>query len=107
MKTRTWLMLAFALAFFWLVFSPIRVRAQQEPDDPNWRERGFERVRKFQDELEKLRNEMEENRREFERMQNDLERAIQKLSNRPSLNPKSRFLDIHDYGQVFRNPELT
>ena len=99
MLTRISLVLAFALTFTFAVFPSVG-RAQQENDDPNWRERELERrlkeTEKLQKQLDRLNEELEENRREAEKNNRLLEKALGR--SRSSLN--SRFLNIYDYGPI-------
>jgi hypothetical protein len=107
MKTKSHVIMLLTLSFSLSLFSAITIRAQQEDDDPNWRERTLEKfertleqLKKAQMEIEKLKKENEENRRESQRMRMELERAILRSSNRPGSVPKSRFLDIYDYRPI-------
>jgi hypothetical protein len=81
-------------AFLLSLCSGSTVQAQQENDDPNWRERKAERLKK---EIEDLRKELEESQRKFEKMR------LQFLNSR---FPNSRFLNIYDYGPIPRNRGL-
>src|SRR5438552_4102826 len=110
MKTKSCGIMLLTLALSLSTFSARAVRAQQEDDDPNWRERTleqFERTleqfKKAQMEIEKLQKENEENRRESQPMRIEIERAILRSTNRPGSIPKPRFLDIYDYGPLSEN----
>jgi hypothetical protein len=105
MQTKTSLVIAFALIFTFTVFPSVS-RAQQENDDPNWRERELQRrleeTKKLQKEVERLNQRLDEATKKSREMEMKLERL-----DRPSFFPKSRFLDIYDYGPTYRNPALT
>ena len=60
MKTKSHAITLLTLAFSLSLFSAITIRAQQQDDDPNWRERTFDRLKKAQIEIEKLQKEFEE-----------------------------------------------
>src|SRR6266566_311969 len=98
MKTSACVILALCVGFQFTFFSPA-VRAQQEDDDPNWRERSLERslerLNKLNNDMEKLLKDIEENERERQRQRNEL---FQRLLKRPGSDTKSRLLDMYDYG---------
>jgi hypothetical protein len=100
MRTKTSLTLAFAFTFSFPIFSPV-CRAQQENDDPNWRERDLERrlaeTKKLQKELDRLKQQLEEDKKRWDKQRESLFERL----NRPGFLQKSRFLDIYDYGPIY------
>ena len=86
MKTTKSIIPGLFFAFLLLLCSRASIRAQQDNDDPNWRER---KVEKFKKEMEELRKQLEEDERKLEKIRAD-------FPNPRFLN--SRFLDIYDYG---------
>ena len=111
MKIKTSIIVGVFLASFMTVGSSIQ--AQQENDDPNWRERKFEERRK---ETEKLMKEFEETQRELEKLRLELPhlRFMDRYDYGPTISnwqfldmyhgpspiSNSRFLDIYDYGPI-------
>ena len=106
LKTKASFNMGFALTFSLTILSQVS-HAQQENDDPNWRERDLERrleeTKRLQKELERLEEQIAETRRETEKRKLELLRSL----NRPNSPQKSRFLDIYEYGPIYRNPGLT
>jgi hypothetical protein len=84
MKTKTCTFGGLFFAFSLSLCSQSSIQAQQENDDPNWRERKLEGLKK---ELEELKKEAEKQRKEIE--------ELLRIGNG---FPNSRFLDIYDYG---------
>ena len=89
MKTKTCTFVGLFFAFFLLLCPRSSIQAQQENDDPNWRERKLEERRK---ETEKLMKEFEETQRELEKLRLEL--------------PHSRFTDRYDYGPTISNSQF-
>jgi uncharacterized protein with von Willebrand factor type A (vWA) domain len=94
------------LAFEALTCHVSSVRAQQVEDDPNWRERRLERMKKEVLELEKklevLNKEFEELREKLEMQRNESLGSWGPLLNQGLQNkPRSRWLDRWDYGPMF------
>jgi hypothetical protein len=83
-------------AFFLSLCPGSKVHAQQENDDPNWRERKLERLKK---EIEELTKKFEEAERKLEKL------APSHHGTSPILNP--RFLEIYDYGPSPMRRRLT
>ncbi|HEV2949387.1 MAG TPA: hypothetical protein VGX70_18575 [Gemmataceae bacterium] len=106
MQTITSLVIAFALTFTFAVFPSVS-RAQQEHDDPNWRERDLERrleeTKKLQKELDRLKQAVEDDKKKLEEARKRLHKRVMELE----MKQRNRFLDIYDYGPTYRNPGLT
>jgi peptidoglycan hydrolase CwlO-like protein len=101
MKTKTCIIVGLFFAFFLSVGSRSIIQAQQENDDPNWRERKLEELKK---ETERLTNEFKKAEREFEEIRRGSQERNRKLlgiyEKEPSTIPNSRFMDIYDYGPI-------
>src|SRR5437588_9971910 len=89
MKTTKSIIVGLFFAFSLLFCSGSSIRAQEEKDDPNWRER----------KLERLKKEMEELRKQLEEAEKELEKISAEFPN-PHAIWNSRFLDIYDYGPI-------
>lgn len=97
MKFKASTITAIFFALFFPFCLPSSIQAQQENDDPNWRERRMEKIQK---EIDKLREQHEENKRFLEKMRSEMEEYQRRFLNGPRPNTNSRFLDIYDYGPI-------
>ncbi len=93
MKFKTFLITCIFLAFLFPFSFPAGIQGQQENEDLNRRKKETEELIKR---LKKARKEIEE---ENKRILEILEK-MNSLINVPKPNPKSRFLDIYDYGPI-------
>jgi hypothetical protein len=121
MRTKPCIILGVFFAFFLSLGSQSSVQAQQENDDPNWRERRLEKRKK---ETEELRKELEESKRKLEELEKfqlrsksqfleiydyrpSLMQYLHIYNNGPSPISNSRFLEIYDYGPSPMRRRLT
>jgi len=98
MKTKsTIVVLAFSV---WFV-QPSKGFGQQ---DPNWRQRTLEEVRRIDELLKRINKEIKEMEdlnhglERLKRKQDAWEKNLRRILDRPYPSPNSRFFDIYEYG---------
>src|SRR5262245_41640701 len=99
MKTKTSMIVGLFFAFFLLLSSRSGIQAQ-ENDDPNWRERKLEEIKRAREEVEKLRKEIEETNRQINRMRDEIDRRKENIRS-PFMEPGywDLFPPGHPYGR--------
>jgi long-subunit acyl-CoA synthetase (AMP-forming) len=101
MKTKSFILATLFLSFAFFLRSPSSVRAQQEDDDPNWRQRRQEEFNKRVQELIKAQKEIERLRNEIDELKKRRTKNIEQLLElQKELDPfdwSPRSLNLYEY----------